>query len=698
MSKNGVDDLLVINPEGPIESCEEDALDRSDFVRRLSNALIDRNKGVASGVVIGLTGAWGSGKTSLLNLLEEEVKKNYKLSVVVRFNPWLVSGTNDLVIQFFAELLGTINEDHEVTKNLINYDLTKLLASYGAYLSPLADSIMPGLGVLSGAAVNSLKKAISRDSSLQNLRKKICRELSYLGIPVIVLIDELDRVEDDEIRRVAQLIKAVADFPNISYLVAYDAERVMSALGSGTIEQGRQYLEKIVQYPIPLPVLFNEELITLLEFELAKLDESIPVPTDWRGDSLYRELIGIMIPDVISTPRDVKRLIGTFHVFEAMVRGEVNWVDLLGYCCLVTKAPRTVDVIKKDPDLVVNDGFSQKAMYRRMYSEEQTKEERISEINPNNEGGEGISSLLVFLFPVLSERYGNDVELEGCIRQRRALITVLRLGLPPGQVSRKEIEIFLSADKAGRLEILERHMSADTTEAFIDRFSSIYLSSDVGSVDDENLWIDLVGFLHKDKNWILDVDVRIYIAYEIQRIFLKSIIRKNWSSDFVIALINALMAGGDLDVVPFVLRSLFTTHGLYGYRHEEGHGITSISKQDVKKIAERLGFNYRDMHFQGDLLKSVWSPLPFFILNETGIWDDSCKKELNKILTEDSALQTFMLLLFHDNHVIESSQLSKFVDLEFLSKRLDEVKDIDKITTYSRKAIISAIEHIPVLY
>lgn len=69
------------------------------------------------------------------------------------------------------------------------------------------------------------------------------KELTAFPHPIVVLIDELDRVESEEIRTVAQLVRSVADFPGVSYLLAYDRERVAQALGGENAERGQAYLE-----------------------------------------------------------------------------------------------------------------------------------------------------------------------------------------------------------------------------------------------------------------------------------------------------------------------------------------------------------------------------------------------------------------------------------------------------------------------
>jgi predicted KAP-like P-loop ATPase len=109
----------------------------------------------------------------------------------------------------------------------------------------------------------AVEKALSKKESLSALRGRLITQLREVSTPIVVLIDELDRIEDEEIRSVAQLVRSVLDFPAISYVLAYDPERVMQALGSGASESerrdlGRSYLEKIVQIQIPIPVTFAD--------------------------------------------------------------------------------------------------------------------------------------------------------------------------------------------------------------------------------------------------------------------------------------------------------------------------------------------------------------------------------------------------------------------------------------------------------
>lgn len=89
-----------------------------------------------------------------------------------------------------------------------------------------------GSGGLTRTGSKALSAVLKRDQSLHGIRTQILTDLREAQQPVVVLIDELDRVEDDEIRTVAQLVRAVMDFPSVSFLLAYDHERVADALES----------------------------------------------------------------------------------------------------------------------------------------------------------------------------------------------------------------------------------------------------------------------------------------------------------------------------------------------------------------------------------------------------------------------------------------------------------------------------------
>ena len=96
----------MLNPDLPITKNSEDILNRSTFANSLAKTLLQYS--FSSSLTIGLYGEWGSGKTSLLNMVLETVESKDSNTVILRFNPWLCSNSKQLITQFFKQLSAAI--------------------------------------------------------------------------------------------------------------------------------------------------------------------------------------------------------------------------------------------------------------------------------------------------------------------------------------------------------------------------------------------------------------------------------------------------------------------------------------------------------------------------------------------------------------------------------------------------------------
>jgi predicted KAP-like P-loop ATPase len=106
-------------------------------------------------------------------------------------------------------------------------------------LSPSLNLLVPFLGAAAAGALKAAGKGVAVARNPTEMRKTVDKMLAELDCPVVVLIDELDRVENAEVRTVAQLVRSVLDFPKVSYLLAYDPRRVAEALGDGARSAAR---------------------------------------------------------------------------------------------------------------------------------------------------------------------------------------------------------------------------------------------------------------------------------------------------------------------------------------------------------------------------------------------------------------------------------------------------------------------------
>ena len=151
------------------------------------------------------------------------------------------SGHEDLVQLFFAQLLGVLKK--------WGLRVRKLRKSLAAFAKGISEVPVPGtkwgetIGTLidwGPKTIDDQKKEV--ESALRKERKRI-----------LVVIDDIDRLVAEEIRQVFRLVKSVANFPNVTYLLAFDKEVAIKAIAELQHTSGEDYLEKIVQVPFELP-------------------------------------------------------------------------------------------------------------------------------------------------------------------------------------------------------------------------------------------------------------------------------------------------------------------------------------------------------------------------------------------------------------------------------------------------------------
>ncbi len=335
--------------ERPIETGQHDRLLRHDFVARLLDALIDP-EGRATGVVLGLTGPSGSGKSSILNLVAELAEARHPATIVVSFNPWLANSRNGLIHAFFSELTAALEASlgRPGCLHLAQLKgLAQTIFKYGKRVAP-AENVWFCDGGATAAGLDTLRQSLPDAATPRHLRAALARELDDSGIHILVLIDEFDRLDDSEVGAVAQLLRAVADFEHFSYLLAYDANTIAQALGKGDTRCGRAYLEKIVQLEIPLPAILPRQIRRILD---SRFGELVDEPSEHR--QRLSQLLGILVPAVVGSLRDAKRVLAGFAVLHRLLQFEVDEVDLFGWAAILAKYPDAEQALRRRQEQII---------------------------------------------------------------------------------------------------------------------------------------------------------------------------------------------------------------------------------------------------------------------------------------------------------------------------------------------------------
>ncbi len=341
---------LHFNSHQAIQSFDQDLLEREAFVKSVAQRLILKKR--STGIVLGLVGPWGCGKSSILNLLERHIAHQYAnvTPLIVRFNPWLVSGRNDLISQFFLELAEALRSHlgvydvYDNGRQQRQDKAIKAMRDYGDELSPILRMISPSLAAGSNILTRWAKASNAVSESIFTKRKEVKNGLKAFDFPIVVLIDEMDRIEDEEIQDMAKLLKAVGDFDEISYVVAYDEDRVAQALSGGSedLERGHNYLEKIVQIRVASPFLTSEEIERLFHSKIKKCLDFYDIKIDSHDTKRLDNVLKIAVPEGVKTSRDINRIIQDFAGRLVVLENLVNPVDCLAFCILDNKNSATI--------------------------------------------------------------------------------------------------------------------------------------------------------------------------------------------------------------------------------------------------------------------------------------------------------------------------------------------------------------------
>lgn len=148
---------------------------------------------------------------------------------------------------------------------------------------------------------------------------------------LIVFVDDLDRLDPDEIQTVLKLVRLVANFPNIIYVLAMDEEIVASSIQimyspgeNGDIEQGLNYLEKFIQLPLYLPKPNSASLFSLFRIGLEEIRKNLQLSESIVFEDVLKDLSYLDF-----SPRSIKRVLFTYEFYLKVLQNEVNKSDLL---------------------------------------------------------------------------------------------------------------------------------------------------------------------------------------------------------------------------------------------------------------------------------------------------------------------------------------------------------------------------------
>ena len=434
--------MTALSADGPCTDPKDDLYGHAPFAKNLADSICRYPR--SDGLVLALYGPWGSGKSTVLNYVKHylEQKPEQERHVVVEFNPWWFSGQENLARAFLGQLQAVLPAKSEKFKKL------------GALLGEFAEGIggMFDLSGMTGGVASKLVKLIvmltkRKPKDVPALKSEISKILWEAEKHILVVIDDIDRLTPEEVRQVFTVIKALADFPYVVYLLALDRKAAVQAIEHQSGLPGERYLEKIIQVPFELPPI---DRVTLREALYKRLREVLGDVADGLFDQSYWENVyHDGFEPLIQVPRDVVRFTNTLSMTYPPVRGEVNPVDFIALESLRVFLPVLYDTVRTNPErfLGLSRGYLNDLIDEKQNSAQVFLEQCMKEVPETLHAS--TQAMLERIFPEVVDRsIYRDEWLAESRRNLRAchphvFPIYFRLSVPPGAVSRSEMMALL---------------------------------------------------------------------------------------------------------------------------------------------------------------------------------------------------------------------------------------------------------------
>lgn len=349
-----------IKVDRPVTTFAEDKLDRKPLILSLVRRLI--SDGAA---VVALIGAYGDGKTSILHLLESELKN--RKSIVVRFKSSLPGDELTLVSTLFNSIAGQLRGRFFVHR------LGRILARFARRISGPASK-----------ATSSLREMFAEPSQQDDLRE-LTDKLANLPVHrVVVLLDDMDRMQGSELRMLLKIIRATEGYPKLSFVCAFNKKALVDSLvrhqvidrisfnfaakgktvTSGTAvgqvaaddtHAGYEYLEKFFPVQVPVPKLDDAQIGKEFDARFHQFAERNGLSTLPDDTAAFNEVFRpLWKPYFLRSLTNLRKINSYFNALNAsfsLVNGEVNLMDFMCIELLRQTEPEIYEQVYKNRSL-----------------------------------------------------------------------------------------------------------------------------------------------------------------------------------------------------------------------------------------------------------------------------------------------------------------------------------------------------------
>ncbi len=587
----------------PVEKASQDLLGRSFFSKQFGKAIYEYS--LSDGLVIGLFGKWGTGKTSVINMALDEIEelstKDEVKPIILKFSPWNYSDKDNLTKMYFQCLKGKVAK----RKKQVNWEkVGKALDDYSDAFDAISLAPIPGSNWISTLLKKTAKtqgQRLAEGESLDDTKQKLEKALINAGQKIIVVIDDIDRLTNSQIRDIFQLVKQVANFPNVIYVLAMDRDVVTRALNDVNAGDGQEYLEKIVQVTFEIPELKKNRLHEVFFTKLDYVLKSIPDGVRW-DRQYWGEVFRNCIAPYLETMRDVNRVINTFQFRYSLLYQETAFEDMIAIATLEVLNPKLYKWIIQNKESLcggfahsfLNGPRDNKIDYKKIYEEE---------FNSLGIDCETALPCLSTLFPVFAKdvnKFSWGYQPTANVRSKMRVAQDSRFDLyfmsdmEDVKVSRSIInKCIYELDKEEIEKVITQINSQNNTVYFLEEFRSL-----VDDIPYERLSIIALALLSgvtrfngENRKNIFTVSAFDYVEYLVKDILMRLKTSEERTDVLRIALNNVSRNG--ISTIAYIINSIELAYGRLAGKSEEVEmqiiklaQLEELEKQYVDRITE----------------------------------------------------------------------------------------------------------------
>ena len=689
--------MSALSADLPRSDPKDDLFGHAPFAKSLAESIF-RYQSV-DGLVLALYGPWGSGKSTVLNYVEYYLDRfsEEKRPVVVTFNPWWFSGQENLARAFLGQLEAVLP-----TKSKKFAKLDALLGDFAEGIGGLVDlsGMTGGMAGKVGGFIGKVSKRKPKD--VPALKSEISKILQDAGERILVVIDDIDRLTPKETRQLFTVIKALADFPNVIYLLAFDRDVAAKAIKRQSGLPGKPYLEKIIQVPFEIPPVDRVALRAAL-FE--RLNQVLAgTPDDLINQSYWTNVFFDGIDPLIKVPRDIVRLTNTLSVTYPAVCGEVNPVEFIALEAIRIFLPDLYEIIRTNPERFSGNNRDNEFEIER--NEGQAFQQQWVDKIPEQLRA-STQVLLERIFPKVGQMgYGSEWLAEWRKNLRACHPDVFpiyfRLSVPTGAISRSEIMAWLNlaekSDKFGdflvRAKEKKRPDGLSKVRALLDRLMD-HVEKDIPDAQIPSLIQALFNIGDKliepaDERGMLDSGIVSYAARPVYYLL------KRVEADQRAGILeSAIQSGNAVAVQSRLLKELDEE-----VTNEKSSGKATLL---VAKDVERLKSNWLDrirmLSDEANFLKHPELPKLLMAWRQSSS-EAEVRTWCDQILSSDEDLLSFLpkFLQYTQSQTLgdravrrqprlDPTWLESYLDTAACTDRLRDLQRNDDVPAYAQEAV-----------